>query len=628
MRIKQTQKQIAKVSKAIILQKKSVAIAKKAADAAKVTTKVKKTEVKVDKEITVSASQKVKAAQKQVEIEEEVLRLKVGAKSVEEARSLLLGKHKIERDELNVQSKKQVGFLRHMLGLSGKLLKRFVKWTKIGKLFSKMGSKIADSFASKFPKITLFFIELKDRAKIAGAKIGKFFGKIFAMIATDYKKMLVVIGVGLKLYAAGLKKAFGLIKNGLSSLVSFMMGGMSFNPFSMITEGVNELIEAEDELKEKQEKLLEDYRAGRVSKEEFQKGVGFEEKSPEDVGTKLVDDMIDKAVSFVNKIVEMAPIVLKRLAEKLPILIKAIATNLPKLLNILATHIPPLIETVVTALAEAIPVILQTIMNLLPELLPQLLALFQQLVELIIENIPMFIKIATQLMVGIIKALPGLIQALINAMPDILQALVDSLDMLITALIDALPQIVSKLLGLIVKMLMSPEFWKVMFKLFIELGFVLVKGIAEGLYIFFRDVFKEMFSFGKKKTETFGDTPGPQYVPKTSSGMAANFAPGDYVVAAKEPAELLRQSLQAMGTQINKGANRPPSAPTSPEMISSGGAVSTNIAIVAEGRLLDLVQVTAMDRGHAPKMSKRLKKASGVKVGFDRGNYQKYALNK
>ena len=49
-----------------------------------------------------------------------------------------------------------------------------------------------------------------------------------------------------------------------------------------------------------------------------------------------------------------------------------------------------------------------------------------------------------------------------------------------------------------------------------------------------------------------------------------------------------------------------------------------DIAVMAEGRLLDSVQVLAMDRGHAPKLNKRFQRASGVKVGFSRGKFSKY----
>ena len=56
----------------------------------------------------------------------------------------------------------------------------------------------------------------------------------------------------------------------------------------------------------------------------------------------------------------------------------------------------------------------------------------------------------------------------------------------------------------------------------------------------------------------------------------------------------------------------------------SNGASNIDIAIIAEGRLLDAVQVSAMDRGHAPRMQRKFRRASGVNVGFDRGKFNRF----
>ena len=54
---------------------------------------------------------------------------------------------------------------------------------------------------------------------------------------------------------------------------------------------------------------------------------------------------------------------------------------------------------------------------------------------------------------------------------------------------------------------------------------------------------------------------------------------------------------------------------------SMGQSAPIDIAIMAEGRLLDAVQVTAMRRGNAPGITKQLTRASGVTVGLDRGRF-------
>ena len=76
--------------------------------------------------------------------------------------------------------------------------------------------------------------------------------------------------------------------------------------------------------------------------------------------------------------------------------------------------------------------------------------------------------------------------------------------------------------------------------------------------------------------------------------------------------ELLRQALAA-----NTGA-------LGAMMGGMGGSQPIDIAIMAEGRLLDAVQVRAMDRGHAPKMEKRIRRSGGANIGFNRGRFNKY----
>jgi len=62
--------------------------------------------------------------------------------------------------------------------------------------------------------------------------------------------------------------------------------------------------------------------------------------------------------------------------------------------------------------------------------------------------------------------------------------------------------------------------------------------------------------------------------------------------------------------------------PAAAAAYGGGGMGQTiDIAIMAEGRLLDAVQITAMRRGHAPEIKSELRRASGVTVGFNRGSF-------
>ena len=57
---------------------------------------------------------------------------------------------------------------------------------------------------------------------------------------------------------------------------------------------------------------------------------------------------------------------------------------------------------------------------------------------------------------------------------------------------------------------------------------------------------------------------------------------------------------------------------------TGGSSMQVDLAVIAEGRLLDAIQVSAMDKGHAPRMTAKIRRASGTKVGFDRGRFNKY----
>ena len=98
--------------------------------------------------------------------------------------------------------------------------------------------------------------------------------------------------------------------------------------------------------------------------------------------------------------------------------------------------------------------------------------------------------------------------------------------------------------------------------------------------------------------------------------MTAGFAPHDTVIAAQSASDLLGQAMQAYAGEMGGMFGAP--------AMAGGSSAPIDIAIMAEGRLLDAVQVTAMNRGNAPEMTKRFKRASGVDVGFNRGRYNKF----
>ena len=317
--------------------------------------------------------------------------------------------------------------------------------------------------------------------------------------------------------------------------------------------------------------------------------------------------------------------------DAIPSIVGAIVDNLPAILMALLRGVLDIVVQVVAAL----PSLVAGIVDLLPTLIPALLLLVVDLIVAVLDAIPQIIE-------GFLLALPRLITSVIRAIPAIILGIVDALPRLLTALVVGIVSLVPEIIVAVVKALPAivialveglieavPALLRAIFiDLPMMLGQAIVTAIREGLATlgrFFKDVFREIVTLGKADTATFGDTPGP--VRAGGDGLLASFAPGDYVVAAQRPVDVLRQALAATGADLSGvfGGGEPP--PASPPVVvgGAGAAAPIDIAIMAEGRLLDAVQVTALDRGHAPRLDQRLRRASGVRVGVDRGRFNPYS---
>ena len=275
-------------------------------------------------------------------------------------------------------------------------------------------------------------------------------------------------------------------------------------------------------------------------------------------------------------------------------------------------------ELVRAFVPQLIPVFGEVITSLVPLIAP-LIAMLSDLlganIDLIGKFTPQIIEIAGIFIVAIIDHLPEIVSVIfMKVIPDIAKALamamVDAVIGGVGALIQAITDIFLKLFGPIIK-IFDADFD--------------ISGPGEAIGQFVGDVVGAIESgvdtvvgfftgigdaVGGFLAPAFNDTPGA--ILAGSNGLTASFAAGDYVAAAQEPMELLRQALAA-----NTGA-------LGAMMGGMGSSQPIDIAIMAEGRLLDAVQVRAMDRGHAPKMEKRIRRSGGANIGFNRGRFNKY----
>ncbi len=366
--------------------------------------------------------------------------------------------------------------------------------------------------------------------------------------------------------------------------------------------------------------------------------------------TAALPSVIDVIVGAIEQIIAAIPEIVSSLLAALPTIITTLLAGIGNIITALIDAIPGIIQavienipTIILALVNgvlsivqkvvaALPALLAGIIDLIPELITALIGMIGDLVVSIIEAIPVIIT-------GLLDALPVLITSLIQLLPDLIMGLVDALPKLITsivgALINSIPEVTKGIIGAIPDIIFAlvegliTSIPALLTALFYDLPKQLGTAIGEAIYNalkilgqFFKDVIDEITSLGTTETQTFGDTPGA--VRAGSDGLLARFAPGDTVIAAQRPMEVLRQALEATGANLGGMAAgfRAPPAPAASSPATASAPI--DIAIMAEGRLLDAVQITALDRGHAPRLEHRLRRASGVTVGVDRGRFSPY----
>ena len=353
---------------------------------------------------------------------------------------------------------------------------------------------------------------------------------------------------------------------------------------------------------------------------------------------EIVAAVIGAIPSILSAVIAGLPSIVGALVEGLLGIVVRIVEELPALLDqILTETLPLLVESllllvaqVVEAVFEALPRIVQGIVALIPALITSVIEMIPLLITSLVDAIPTLIS---ALIVGVVGAIPSIVVALIAALPAIVVALVEGL---IGELIAKLPFIAVQLVIALVQGIVdgAKELAKAFGQIFREaLGFVgdLFGKDEEGRGLAKRTgsaIVEGAKSVGQAIGNLFNDTPGVMRVGREPA--AAVFAPNDLFVAAKDPLDLARMALSEVGSSIGARSLSARSSagltpPPLPSSAPSSASPPIDIAVIAEGRVLDAVQVTALDRGHAPRMQSKLRKAAGVTVGLDRGRRNPYS---
>jgi len=505
----------------------------------------------------------------------------------------------------------------------------------------------------------------RDEQKMAEQEMAN---EAFAIWKEKIGKIIKVIGDIGKAVAATVKGMTAIAKKGAETFKFFT--GFEFDLRGIVSE----FAAASSEMASKGATMDVKAEAAKKVSELVSNATGFMKMAVAAVPA-LLQELTAQLPGLFNEFVEMVPQIIQGFADNIGNLVKVIVDNIPAMITAVLSSLPNLatvLADAITTIIAALPAILDAIIAELPAILDALLAGLVQIILQLADTLPVLIEqivgIIPIVLEAVIGALPELLPALVRlimrvvisllqAIPDLLDHIFEAIPMLITALMEALPEILVELISMLPKLIaavlaliprivigivkMIPNIIASFFTAFFgellpvipKIVMMIVKSalmaIIEGMEKIGQaigDLFRS--KEGKKKAKARRDErsrdteeqlrnefagevglesfySGINYVP---SNMRVNVHKGEAIIPADRNAARSRGGTQ----QPLAGAGGSG---------SMGQSAPIDIAIMAEGRLLDAVQVTAMKRGNAPGISKQLTRASGVTVGLDRGRF-------
>ena len=375
----------------------------------------------------------------------------------------------------------------------------------------------------------------------------------------------------------------------------------------------------------------------------------------------ILQALVNSLPDFIIAIVDQVPKILQAILDNLPMLLTFLGDAftyvvglLPQFINQIVAALPDIITALFDALAKgagaiakALPALIQVITKALPGLVTTLIMGSAGIIEQLIYALPAFVE-------AVIQAIPDLIIAIVGALPMLLVAVVKLIPAIIFAVAKLLPILIKETIFLIPRIIAALwEQGKQLVQAFIGIftGWIdnfswgdVFSGIKQffvdlfgGLWQMLKDMVTEILTLGKAKTKTFNpeeyeDTPG--VMSAGGAGALARFAPGDFFLAAKTPADLVAQIGNAFtGLGVGQATAPQMDIEMMPGFVSALGSAlqvagagggaggDLRVTVVAEGKTLDDVLYTAGKRGNTPSLKKDLRRASGAKVGLFRGRF-------
>ncbi len=232
----------------------------------------------------------------------------------------------------------------------------------------------------------------------------------------------------------------------------------------------------------------------------------------------------------------------------------------------------------------------------------------------------LFVAVVGPVISELAAQLPSLFTAVAAAIPQIVTAFAQNIGPLVAAIVDGVPKVAIALIEAIptiVKALIEAIFYDLL-PAIPEIAWSLVTSIWTALWETLKAAGGAIGGWIGSLFDGGGEGgpaaySGMDYVPST---MRATLHQGEAVIPADRNARRLRGATAPApaGADQNYGGRG-----------GMGGFGPLEVAVIAEGRLLEAVQMRAEDMGRATGMGKRIRKAAGVKVGFSRGDYNPWS---
>ncbi len=452
------------------------------------------------------------------------------------------------------------------------------------------------------PKKEEVEVEVKNPEKPQG-----FFAKLLEMI----EKVKGALGK--------LKGAFGAIGGALNGLMGMVttISGFSFDFMSTIQNVVADIFHMQQQ--------SADEAARRAAEAGFDPEAARRRamvaNRPEVAAETQINALADRAVSFAQIFADAIGPILSTLAERLPDIVNAVAEAIPSIVDALAANVGP----IVTAL-------LDSLMGLVSVILDQLPTLVMTVVDLLVNDvIPRLPEIATSLIISVIDVL---FMKILPMVPEIAFSLIRALVKASAQLIWNLPKILFNIIKSVIVGVGKYVwfFWTklpvLLFNLVKDVGTVafealksyavqIGEAIANAVANFFgidREARQARREDRRARREERRNSfySGIDYVPAT---MRATLHQGEAVIPADRNAQRSRTSAPAPAGYAQNFGGGPSAAPSKVE-----------VAVIAEGRLLEAVQLTAQSMGRANGMNKKIRRAAGVQVGFFRGQFNPFSV--